>query len=220
MKSRHGGPADVPKGYDPSKYERPSVTVDIILFTVREGRLEVLLIRRKFKPCSGLWALPGGFVDMKENLESAALRELKEETDLENVYIEQLGAYGDPDRDPRTRVITVAYLALAYADRLKQRAGDDAAEAAWFPAYSPPELAFDHERILTDALERLRARLWEAPVAFKLLGPYFTITELRKVFEAILERRIDPRTIRRRIKSMGRLAPHGKNRYRFYPVKS
>jgi len=207
VKSRHGGPSDVPEGYDPSKYERPSVTVDIALFTIRNARLEVLLIRRKHKPCAGMWALPGGFVDMKESLEAAALRELKEETGLDKVYIEQLGAYGDPDRDPRTRVITIAFIALAPSEKLVVRAGDDAADAAWHPAYSPPQLAFDHKWILADALERLRKRMWEAPLAFQMLPRCFTTTELRKVYEAMLNKPVDLRKIRRHMSSMGKLTP-------------
>jgi len=226
MKSRHGGPSDVPEGYDPSKFDRPSVTVDIILFTVKDGCLMVLLIQRKYKPCAGMWAFPGGFVDMEESLDDAARRELKEETGLDNVYIEQLRTYGDPDRDPRTRVITIAYLALAPAERLKPCAGDDAAEAEWFPAYDPPELAFDHEWILADALDRLRDRLTQAPVAFELLTSHFTIIELRKVFEAVLQKQMDERTVRRRISSMGRLIRCDKDSsrpgsiYRFEPDKS
>jgi len=213
MKSRHGGPGDVPKGYNPDKYERPSVAVDIVLFTVRNNRLEALLIRRKHKPCAGMWALPGGFVDIREGLEAAALRELKEETGLDNVYIEQLRAYGDPDRDPRTRVISIAFIALAPAEKLNVKAGDDAADAAWHPAYDLPELAFDHEYILADALERLRKRILEAPLAFRMLLPSFTLTELRQVYEAALGKPVDLRRIRKQISAFGRLIPFkGKGR--------
>ena len=205
MKSRHGGPGDVPKGYDPDKYEKPSVAVDIVLFTIRNNRLEVLLIRRKHKPCAGMWALPGGFVDIGESLEAAALRELKEETGLDNVYIEQLRAYGDPDRDPRTRVISIAFLALAPAEKLNVKAGDDAADAAWHPAHDPPELAFDHEYILADALEQLRKRIREAPLAIHLLPQCFAMTELRRVYEAALGKPVDLRKIRRHLSAYGRL---------------
>ena len=113
MKSRHGGKADIPDGYDPSRYERPSVTTDVVFFTIHDRQLDILLIKRKHKPCAGMWALPGGFVNMNENLEDAALRALEEETGLDKIYIEQLKAYGDIDRDPRTRVITIAYIGLA-----------------------------------------------------------------------------------------------------------
>ena len=229
-KSRHGGASDVPKGYDPSKYDRPSVTVDIILFTVHDGWLEVLLIKRKHKPCAGMWAFPGGFVDMYEGLEDAALRELKEETDLDKVYIEQLGAYGDPGRDPRTRVITVAFIALAPADKLTPRAGDDAAEAVWHPAHNPPKLAFDHKWILADAIERLQKRIWEAPVAFKMLPDCFTMTELEQVYSAVAQKKINRGTITKNIKHIGdfildekkkRAAPDKRKRvyYRFKPAK-
>lgn len=205
MKSRHSGKADVPPDYDPAKYERPSVTADVALFIVRKKRLEALLIRRKHKPCAGMWAMPGGFVEMNESLDAAALRELKEETGLDGIYIEQLRAYGDPDRDPRARVITIAYLGLAAFERIKPRSGDDAAEVKWHSAYAPPKLAFDHERILEDALSALRKRILETPAAFELLPEYFSMADLRDVFEAVLQKPVDIRTIKSRLNKWGAL---------------
>lgn len=205
MKSRHGGPSDIPEGYDPAKYERPSVTADVVLFTLREGRLEVLLVKRKKKPCEGMWAFPGGFVGMTEKLEDAALRELKEETGLDGVYLEQLFAYGDPDRDPRTRVITVAFIGLAPCDKLRPKAGDDAADTGWFSAYNPPELAFDHEGILNDALGRLRKRVWEAPLIFELLPECFIINDIREAYETVMNEKVNAGNVKRVVETMGEL---------------
>jgi len=140
---------------------------------------------------------------MDESLENAALRELKEETDLDDIYLEQLHTYGNPNRDPRTRVITVAYLALAYSGRLDPTAGDDAAEAEWHSAYSPPTLAFDHERILADALDRLGKRILETPLVLEFLPDTFTLMELRLAYEAVLRKKVDSRTIMRRLDKFG-----------------
>ncbi len=205
MKSRHGGASDVPEGYDPAGYERPSVTTDVVLFTLRDKRLEVLLIKRKKKPCEGMWGFPGGFVNMDEKLENAALRELKEETAVDDVYLEQLFAYGDPDRDPRTRVITIAFVGLAPRDKLKTKAGDDAAEAGWFSAYDPPELAFDHAQILDDALKRLRRRVWEAPLIFELLPECFLIDDIWEAYETVMNDKVNARDVKRVVETMGEL---------------
>ena len=204
--SRHGGPTDVPAGYDPSRYDRPSVTVDMLIFTVMDNDLKALLIRRKHPPCAGRWAFPGGFVDMHESLETAAVRELKEETGLDNPtlrgHMEQLHTFGDPARDPRTRVITVAYMALIPPDELEPKGGDDAAEAAWHSAINPPELAFDHEDILTVAKDRLREMASSTTLPFHLLPECFTLHELQVVYELLLECNLDKRNFHRRIRSM------------------
>ena len=121
-------PSDAPETYDAARFERPSVTVDLVIFTLRQEQLQVLLVQRKHWPFEGMWALPGGFVRMDESLEEAARRELEEETGVQTVYLEQLYTFGQPDRDPRTRVITVAYFALVPADAVQPHAGDDAAE--------------------------------------------------------------------------------------------
>lgn len=140
-------------------YPRPAVTVDIILFTFMEADLKVLLVRRAHPPFAGRWALPGGFANIDEDLEDAALRELNEETNISDIYLEQLYTFGAPDRDPRGRVITVAYFALLSTDqaqRIQLRAGDDAAQAEWWSIYNLPDLAFDHERIIHYAIQRRR----------------------------------------------------------------
>src|SRR6266567_4499442 len=126
--------------YDASKYERPSVTVDVVMMSLRQRDLQVLLVKRRSWPYEGMWAIPGGFVNMQESLEEAAKRELQEETGVQDVYLEQLYTFGDPGRDPRTRVITVVYFALLDSARLQVRAADDAADVGWFPVYNLPEL--------------------------------------------------------------------------------
>jgi 8-oxo-dGTP diphosphatase len=193
--------SDVPSGYDPSDYERPSVTVDVVIFTLVEQDLQVLLIRRKRSPFAGYWAIPGGFVGIDESLEAAALRELEEETGVRDVYIEQLYTFGDPDRDPRTRVITVAYFALVPETRLPAlRPGDDAADAGWWSMYDLPQLAFDHKDILGYALTRLRYKLEYTAAAFELLPQKFTLSELQSAYEVILGEQLDRGNFRKKLR--------------------
>jgi len=190
-------------------YPRPAVTVDVVIFTLREGDLQVLLVRRKAPPFQGMWAIPGGFIRLDESLEEAALRELEEETGVRDVYLEQLYTFGDPDRDPRGRVITVAYFALVPADAVCPRAGDDAAEARWWSMYDLPPLAFDHEKILAYALQRLRYKLEYTAVGFELLPETFTLSELQAAYEVILGEKLDKRNFRRKILSAGILEETG-----------
>jgi len=195
--------------YDPSKYERPSVTVDVIMMSLRQGDLQVLLIKRRSWPFEGMWAIPGGFVNPDESLEMAAKRELREETAVEDVYLEQLSTFGDPGRDPRTRVITVVYFALLDSVRLQVRAADDAAEVDWFSVYQLPPLAFDHAKILDYALERLRGKLQYTTIAFNLLSEQFTLRELQRVYEIILHHHMDKRNFRKKILASGILEDTG-----------
>jgi 8-oxo-dGTP diphosphatase len=183
------------------------VTVDIVIFTLREGSLQVLLVKRGVPPFEGQYAIPGGFIREDESLEEAALRELHEETGVRNVFLEQLFTFGDPKRDPRGRVITAAYYALIASDKLSLVAGADAAEAQWFPASSVPPLAFDHKSILDYALERLRNKLEYTTVGFQLLAEKFTLGELQSVYEAILGRPLDKRNFRRKLALLGILKP-------------
>jgi 8-oxo-dGTP diphosphatase len=183
------------------------VTVDIVIFTLREGSLQVLLVKRGVPPFEGQYAIPGGFIRGDESLEEAALRELYEETGVRNVFLEQLYTFGDPKRDPRDRVITVAYYALIASDKLSLVAGADAAEAQWFPVSSVPPLAFDHKSILDYALERLRNKLEYTTVGFQLLAEKFTLGELQAVYEAILGRPLDKRNFRRKLALLGILKP-------------
>lgn len=186
--------------YDVSQYERPSVTVDMIIFTVKDNDLKVLLVQRRDHPFKDNWAVPGGFVGISESLEAAAWRELEEETGVQEVYMEQLYTFGDPERDPRTRVITVAYFALVEARQVRTlRAGSDAKAAAWFSMYDLPKLAFDHHQILEYALTRLRYKLEYTNVAFQLLPELFTLTELQRVYEIVFNRSLDKRNFRKKL---------------------
>src|SRR5688572_13139245 len=182
------------------------VTVDIVIFTIQQGVLKVLLVKRRIDPFIGQFAIPGGFVLADEDLEQAALRELREETGVSDVYLEQLYSFGKPDRDPRGRIVTVAYFALISADR-KLKAGSDAAEAAWYAMDDLPPLAFDHATILDYALERLRNKLEYTTVGFQLLPRKFTLTQLQRVYEAILGRRLDKRNFRRKMELLDILTP-------------
>jgi len=197
-------------------YPRPAVTVDIILFTFRDSQLQVLLIQRKKPPFAGKWALPGGFVQMDESLEDAALRELGEETGVRNIYLEQLYTFGAPNRDPRGRVITVAYFALLSAHQVismeqqgQIQGNDDASDARWWDIYDLPDLAFDHSPILDYALQRLRWKLEWTALGFLLLPEAFTLSELQHAYETILHEPLDKRNFRRKILSAGLLEPTG-----------
>jgi 8-oxo-dGTP diphosphatase len=182
------------------------VTVDIVLFTIRDRQLHLLLIKRLAEPFVSCFALPGGFVLEAESLDAAASRELREETGVEKVYLEQLYTFGDPQRDPRGRVVTVAYYALVPGTHVL-RAGTDASDAAWFPVTKLPELAFDHRKIVEYAHQRLRNKLDYTNVGFGLLPDTFTLTELQLVHEAILDERIDKRNFRRKIIQKGIVTP-------------
>ncbi len=213
--------------YDVSKYERPSVTVDVVMMSLRQRDLQVLLVKRRSWPYEGMWAVPGGFVNMDESLETAAKRELQEETGLQDVYLEQLYTFGDPGRDPRTRVITVVYFALLDSERLQVRAASDAADVGWFSVYSLPPLAFDHDQILDYTLNRLRGKLDYTTIAFSLLSEQFTLRELQRVYEIIQHKKLDKRNFRKKILSTGILEDTGEKKmegthrparlYRFNP---
>ncbi len=202
----------VPENYDPSKYERPSVTTDVVIFSLVGNDLKVLLIKRGGRPFLDMWALPGGFIQMDESLEEAAARELEEETGVSDVYIEQLFTFGEPDRDPRTRVITVAYFALVPYGAIQHRPGDDATETSWFSVFELPELAFDHGTIIDYALTRLRYKLEYTSVGFELLPNVFTLSELQKAYEIILGEKLDKRNFRRKISGAGILEETGRKK--------
>lgn len=186
------------------QYPAFGVTVDLVLFTIRGGALRVLAVKRSSEPFKDRWALPGGFVRPNENLEQAARRELEEETGLNarHVHLEQLGTYGEPDRDPRQRVVTVAYLALA-PDLPAPVAGGDAAGADWIEVRDllrlRPRLAFDHSQILRDGLERARSKLEYTPLATAFCPREFTIAELRRVYELVWDTDLDPRNFHRKV---------------------
>jgi 8-oxo-dGTP diphosphatase len=191
--------------YDASRYPRPSVTVDVVLLTVAGGALRALLGRRTEPPAKGRWALPGGFVAIDEGLDEAASRVLRDKARLHDVFVEQLFTFGSPDRDPRTRVISVAYYALLPGpdSAFHPTAGTDAAEARWWPVDEVPALAFDHDQIVGLALSRLRAKLGYTSVAYALLSEEFTLTELQTVYEIILGQGLDKRNFRKKMLSIG-----------------
>jgi len=184
------------------KYPHPAVTVDVAVVTVRDGNLEALLIKRGEWPHTGKWAIPGGFVEIDESLKRAALRELREETGVKAGFLEQLGAFGHPDRDPRERVITVVYIALVPYDRLHIEAGSDATEARLFSVDHLPELAFDHAKIMRRARERLRDSLDIDDVASLLMPDEFTLSELQRAYETISGVSVDKRNFRKKAKSL------------------
>jgi 8-oxo-dGTP diphosphatase len=188
----------VSEGYIPDRSERIAVTADVVIFNLANQALKVLLVCRAYPPFKGQWAIPGGFVHASESVDEAARRELEEETGVRDVYLEQLYTFGAPNRDPRGRVITVAYFALV-AGEVPTRAGDDAVDAAWHSVYDLPPLAFDHADILKYALQRLRYKLEYTSVGFELLPNEFTLSELQSAYEIVLGEKLDKRNFRRRI---------------------
>ncbi|MDE6300829.1 MAG: NUDIX hydrolase [Muribaculaceae bacterium] len=179
------------------KYPHPAVTTDCVIFGFDGTNLKVLLVLRGIEPYKGKWALPGGFLNTDESAEEGALRELKEETGIESTYIEQFHTYSEPTRDPRERVITIAYLALVKLQEVK--GGDDADDARWFPINNVPQLAFDHDVILRDALARLRERIHFHPIGYDLLADKFTLKELQTLYEAILGVHFDRRNFAKKM---------------------
>ena len=257
VKDRNGlTEAEFLKQYDPDRYEKPAVTVDMLIFTVnpkKDYALELLLIERGGHPYLGKWAIPGGFVEMDESLEEAAARELLEETQLSDIYMEQLYTFGDVGRDPRMRVISVAYMALVPKEKLKPVAGDDAAKVRWFTVHweetlagesdgirlwlesedidgigskseaegvdgskdsvmacsevsaselirlEEEDIAFDHQKVIKTALQRMKNKIEYTDIAFELVGEKFTLTQLQMIYEAILGRELHKPNFRRSI---------------------
>lgn len=207
------------KSYDPQAFPPFAVTVDVVLLTVRAGRLSVLLVERDTHPFRGALALPGGFVKPDEDLDEAAVRRLEHETGVrrDTAHVEQLGAYGRPDRDPRMRVVSVAYLVFA-PDLPPPVPGRGTRSVAWVPVedVDPAELAFDHDEVLAEGVERARAKLEYTPLAAAFVGDELTIAELRRVYEAVWGRPLDPRNFHRKVtgtpgflEPLGRPAPVG-----------
>jgi 8-oxo-dGTP diphosphatase len=190
----------MPHSYE---YPRAALTVDCVVFGLDEHDLKVALIQRDLEPHAGRWALPGGFVHVDESLDEAARRELREETGLSKVFLEQLYTYGDLGRDPRERVVTVAYFALVNIGDHRVQAATDARSAAWFPVTDTPSLAFDHAKIVQAALQRLKGKVRYQPIGFELLPAKFTLSQLQHLYETILERPLDKRNFRRKALAMG-----------------
>ena len=199
-----GSDTRAPGGYEPHDYPPVAVTVDVVAFTIVDDQLQVLLVRRGQDPYIGDWALPGGFVLPDEDLDAAARRELEEETGVVATqgYLEQLGTYGTPERDPRMRVVTVAYWAIL-ANLPKPRGGGDAADADLFPVVMVEAdallLAFDHDKIIAEAVERVRSKLEYTTLAAQFCPPEFTISQLRRVYEAVWNARLEPANFHRKV---------------------
>ena len=191
-------------------HPRPALTVDCVVFGWDGHALQVLLIERGQAPFEGHWALPGGFVQVDEPLDLAARRELQEETGLDKLFLEQLFTFGAVDRDPRERIVTVAYYALVNLHQYaKPEGASDAREAEWFPLADLPPLAFDHQRIFNTGLERLRAKVRYQPIGFELLPETFTFPQLQALYEAILDHSFDRRNFRKKMLSMKVLIEKG-----------
>lgn len=187
------------------EYPHSAVTADVAIFTVREKKLKLLLVKRAGEPYQGRWALPGGFVRLEEDLEAAARRELEEETGVSGVYLEQLYTFGRVDRDPRERVITVAYYALIPSDKVELKAATDAEAVGWFGMDELPPLAFDHDEIVDMAHQRLSAKLDYSTIAFQFMPEKFTLSELQEVYEIILRQEMDKRNFRKWILALERI---------------
>jgi 8-oxo-dGTP diphosphatase len=189
------------------QYPRAALTVDCVVFGFDEGELKVLLIERALEPFKGKWALPGGFVRVDETLDEAARRELEEETGLKDVFLEQLYTFGSVDRDPRERVVSVAYYALVKLAAHDTKAATDAADARWFPISKVSKLAFDHADIFATALARLKGKVRYQPIGFELLPPKFTLSQLQLLYGSVLETELDKRNFRKKVLSFGLLVP-------------
>lgn len=209
------------------KYEHAMVAVDVAIFTIADGELQVLLIGMKKEPFQGCFAVPGGLVHGDESLDDAAERHLREKTNMKDVYLEQLASFGEPKRDPFGRVVSVAYFALLPNDKSALKTTGEYAEVGWFPVRKLPKLAYDHKKIIETALARLQGKLEYTDIAYSLLPKEFTLTELQEVHEVILGEKIDKRNFRKKILAAGTLKKTGKSRagtpsrpaelYRFSP---
>lgn len=184
------------------EYARPALAVDCVVFGLDESDLKVLLIQRKLQPFQHAWALPGGFVRVDETLDEAARRELEEEAGVTDVFLEQLYTFGALQRDPRERVVSVAYYALAKLSDHRIRAATDAMGVGWFGLDDLPKLAFDHTEVVTRAHERLRGKVRYAPIGFELLPPRFSLTQLQRLYEIVLGTDLDKRNFRKKILAM------------------
>jgi 8-oxo-dGTP diphosphatase len=185
------------------EFARPALAVDIVVFGYENNELFLLLIERGIDPFKGSWALPGGFLRGDETLKAAAVRELSEEAGVNDLYLEQLYTFDEVERDPRERVISVGYLALVKPSGHELRATTDAVSAKWFSVSKLPDLAFDHQKIVELALQRLRSKLRYEPLGFELLPSQFTLTQLQQLYETILGREIDKRNFRKKVLSLG-----------------
>ena len=189
----------------PTETGRPVLTTNVVVFTLRDEQLKLLLIRRRNPPFQGFWSLPGGVVGKDEDVEANAMRTLEDGTGLSGVYLEQLYTFSDPARDPRERVISVAYYALVPSKRLRLRTDEDSEGVGWFSLNELPELAFDHAQMVETAHQRLAAKLDYSTIAFQFMPERFTLSDLQNVFQIILNRELDKRNFRKRMCAMDQI---------------
>ncbi len=190
-------------------FEQPSVTVDVLILTINQDRLSVLLVKRADRPYKGSWSLPGGFLLRGESLDQAALRVALEKTGVKDIYLEQLYTFGDPDRDPRARVVTVTYVALIPWKKLERPRSERISDLNWFPVNELPVLAFDHKAILEYGLARLKAKVTYSNIVYGLLPDKFRLSDLQRIHEIILGKPLDKRNFRKRMLSLGLLKETG-----------
>lgn len=193
-----------------SGYEQPAVTVDLVIFTVNDDTLKVMLVKRAEEPFADRWSIPGGFLKVSESLEEAAQRVLEEKAGVENVYVEQLYTFGDPDRDPRARVITVTYFALIPWKDLIPPPSDKVTDLMWAPINRLPKLAFDHKMIVEYAVKRLRAKASYSNIVYGLMPRQFRLSELQRMYEIIINGKLDKRNFRKRMLATGLLQETGR----------
>jgi 8-oxo-dGTP diphosphatase len=193
-----------------NEYELPGVTVDLVIFTVSKDALKVMLVKRAEAPFSGYWSLPGGFLKVGESLDEAALRVLEEKTGVRDLYLEQLYTFGEPDRDPRARVITVTYFALIPWKNLVTPDSNKVTDVTWHSTGQVPRLAFDHKDIINYAVQRLRAKAGYSNIVYGLMPEKFRLSDLQKMYEIILNKPLDKRNFRKRMLASGLLQETGK----------
>ncbi len=197
--------------YDINKIYRPLVAVDVVIFTINDEKLKLLLVKRGLPPFKGDWAIPGGFLKEGESAQEAAERELQEETGVKAIYLEQLYTFGAPKRDPRGRVISIAYFALVPASKIGNlKAATDATEAKWFGVKALPKLAFDHDKIVHYAQQRLQWKMEYTTAAYSLLDEEFTLTQMQRLYEIVFNKKFDKRNFRKKILSLNLIEPTGK----------
>jgi 8-oxo-dGTP diphosphatase len=192
-----------------AQYEQPAVTVDTVIFTVSEEKLRVLLVKRAEEPFAGFWSIPGGFLKLGESLDDAAVRVMNDKTGVKQVYLEQLYTFGEPGRDPRARVITVAYFALIPWLHLAHPESTKVMDLAWYPVDGLPRLAFDHRNILDYAVKRLQAKVAYSNIVYGLMPESFRLSDLQKMYEIISNRELDKRNFRKRMLATGLLRETG-----------
>ncbi len=192
------------------QYPHPAVTTDVAVFTICDQQLQLLLVRRAGEPYQNMWALPGGFLEIDEDLETCAKRKLAEETGICGVYLEQLYTFGSPNRDPRKRIISITYYALVPSDRLQPKAASDTTDTEWFALDQMPPLASDHQQIVALAQSRLAAKLDYSTIAFQFMPETFTLSELQTVYEILTNGRLDKRNFRKKILALKGVEETGK----------